>query len=91
MISLSVSIDVPSLEEGIRHYGEAFGLRKSRRRDSFVDSSSSPSSASISTLKAQRRSGLRIWSLNLRHCRDCAGTTSGRSRLVKISPVLWKA
>ena len=28
MITLSVSIDVPSLEEGIRFYADAFGLTK---------------------------------------------------------------
>jgi catechol 2,3-dioxygenase-like lactoylglutathione lyase family enzyme len=28
VISISVSIDVPSLEEGIRFYGEAFGFEK---------------------------------------------------------------
>ena len=28
MISVSVSVDVPSLEEGIRFYGEAFGFEK---------------------------------------------------------------
>jgi hypothetical protein len=28
VISVSVSVDVPSLEEGIRFYGEAFGFEK---------------------------------------------------------------
>jgi predicted enzyme related to lactoylglutathione lyase len=28
MISVSVSVDVPSLEEGIRFYGEAFGFER---------------------------------------------------------------
>ena len=28
MISVSVSVDVPSLEEGIRFYDEAFGFEK---------------------------------------------------------------
>jgi catechol 2,3-dioxygenase-like lactoylglutathione lyase family enzyme len=28
VISISVSVDVPSLEEGIRFYGEAFGFEK---------------------------------------------------------------
>lgn len=28
MISASISVDVPSMEEGLRFYGEAFGFRK---------------------------------------------------------------